>query len=84
MLVYVLRIRLEQFIVLDNFLMGPQIILVEITKPHKVGLRYTILEAEVWPVGFKWNERSNNPEKNSAIGRYRSEPQYILWMVLST
>ena len=27
--------------------------------------------------GFKWNERSNNPEKNSNKG-YRSEPQYIL------
>ena len=27
--------------------------------------------------GSEWNERSNNPERNSNV-KYRSEPQYIL------
>ena len=40
------------FIVLDNFLMSPHIIIsvyapVEITKFHKIGLRYAVLEAGV-------------------------------------
>ena len=38
---------------LDNFLIGPQIIIslyasVKITKPHKLGLRYAVLEAGVY------------------------------------
>ena len=42
----------KESIVLDNFLMGPQITVsahvpVEITKSHKVGLRYAVLKAGV-------------------------------------
>ena len=75
-------------IVLDNFLMCPQIIVsehtpVEITKPHKVGLRYAVFRGRTLFWIFEWNERSNNPEKNSKT-IYRSEPQYILWVVLDT
>ena len=50
--------------------MGPQVIVsghipVEITKPSKIGLGYTVLEARFFWGGFEWNERSKNLEKNS-------------------
>ena len=32
---------------------------------------------------FQWNERLNNPEKNSNT-RYRSDPQCVVWVVVGT
>ena len=76
------------FIVLDNFLMSPHIIIsvyapVEITKFHKIGLRYAVLEAGVCfevlnGTKVKWSD------KKKGITKYRSEPQYILWVALGT
>ena len=53
--------------------MGSEIVVsahvpIELTKPHKVGLKYAILEAEVC---------FHNPEKNDNT-RYRSAPQLLL------
>ena len=52
------------------------LVLVEMTKSHKIGLGYAVLEEGVLFWYFKWDEKSNNPEKNSNV-TYRSEPQYI-------
>ena len=66
--------------------MSPQIIFsahapIEMTKPHKVRLRYPVLKAGYeFFGGFKWNDRSNNPEKNSNT-RYISEPKLLLLLL---
>ena len=63
--------------------MSPQIILsvhapLEITKPHKIGLWYAVLETGVcFGVFIGMKGQINSPEKNSNT-KYRSEPQYIL------
>ena len=59
--------------------MSPQLILsvhapVEITKSHKIGLWYAVLETGVCFGVFNGIKGQNNPERNSNI----SEPQYIL------
>ena len=62
--------------------MSPQVILsvhapVEITKPHKIGFWYEVLETGVCFRVFNGMKDQNNPEKNSNT-KYRSKPQYIL------
>ena len=47
----------------------------------QVGFRHAVLEAGVCFGGFEWNERSNNPEKNSNT-RYRNEPELLLLLLL--
>ena len=57
---------------------------VEITKPHKVRLRYTVWEAEVcFGVlnGMK-GQIIQKKKKKFSNTRYRGEPQYTLWVVL--
>ena len=59
--------------------MSPQLILsvhapVEITKSHKIGLWYAVLETGVCFGVFNGMKGQNNPEGSSNI----SEPQYIL------
>ena len=71
----------NEFFVLDNLLMGLQIIVsahatVEIINPYNKGLSMQFQKQEFVLEGFEWNERSNNTEKNSNV-RFRSEAQYI-------
>ena len=62
--------------------MGSQVIVsahapAVITKTPQGRIEVCSLRSRSLLWGFKWNEKSNNPEKNSNT-RYRSEPQYIL------
>ena len=64
--------------------MGPQIIAhapVELTKPPQGRIEVCSFRSRSLFWGFEWNERSNNSEENSNT-RYKSEPQYILLVVL--
>ena len=66
-------------VVLDNFLMGPQIIASadapsEITKPEKLGIEVCSYRSRSFFWDFECNKRSNNLEKNSNRS-YRSLPQ---------
>ena len=61
--------------------MSPQIIVsahapVDITKPDKIGLGYTVLGAGVCFGVLNGLKNSNT--------RYRSEPQYLLWVIVGT
>ena len=67
--------------------MSPQVVLsvhapVEITKPHKIGFWYAVLETGVCFEVFNGMKGQNNPKKNSNT-KYRSEPQYIFWDVFT-